>query len=95
MQNQSMSNVIDKKLLICGCAQNAYKITNGTRIPCCVVHGTTDYMQSFPDLTRRLAKCGYGCTNSIMPSRVDLPYFRYKPDSFYDEYICGCEKNWD
>lgn len=39
----------------------------------------------------RMAKCAYGCKDSIKPSDSKfLPFFEAQPDREYDKYYCGC-----
>lgn len=45
-----------------------------------------------PDLAGRFSKCS-GCKNkpqTIAPSSLKLPFFRYQKDRPMDEYFCGC-----
>lgn len=45
---------------------------------------------------RRAVCCQHkdGKPNTPIPSRWDLPFFRYRPDAEYDNYYCGCY-GWD
>ena len=49
-------------------------------------------MKHTPELTDRKASCG--CCGREAESSCSLPFFKYQPDRFIDEFYCGC-KGWD
>jgi len=74
-------------LMKCGCAYNGL---NSKGEKGCVIHSCFEPMPEHPDLSKRLAKCAYGCLKSITQSRDTLAFFRHHPDQEYDLYYCGC-----
>lgn len=88
-------------MMDCGCAAQGI---DGNGNPVCVVHaivdGTKGRIQTqAPDLEDRQARCGYdhgaGCPknkgrDSRVSSAMTLAFFKYQPDSEYDDYYCGC-----
>lgn len=73
-------------ILACGCAPSA-KRDDGT--PSCPIHFETRVAPT-PDLTGRVARCGYGCAER--PSSFDLAFFEYRgPGSpnATDSCVCG------
>lgn len=43
---------------------------------------------------KRMAKCSYGCKDSIVESSSDLAFFQSNPEQEFDRYYCGCY-GWD
>ena len=82
-------------MMKCGHAANS--ICEGK--PSCVichgiVSGWNEIDESPPDLTDRIAKCGYRDCQKQVPSSPDLAFFEHKPEEEYDNYYCGC-KGWN
>lgn len=84
-----MNNVLMK----CGHIANA-KYNDGE--PCCLIcapkREAFEVVEEKPDLKKRKAKCT-GC-GKITDSRLDLPFFAYRPDKEFDHYYDGCH-GWD
>jgi hypothetical protein len=79
----------------CGCVATG---TDSNNKPVCVTHiglqpWATEVQDEKPDLTGRIAHCGYG-KHAPKPSSYDLPFFKYRPTHDFDEYYCGCF-GWD
>lgn len=84
-----------KKLMKCGRAQNATVrdfLNNSEEKPICIICGT-DQTVDAPDLSGRAARCMYGC-GAHADSKLELPFFEYRPDRELDGYFCGC-RGWD
>lgn len=77
-------------LMECGHAANGTEKTSG--LPACVVCGSTVVATDQPDLSDRIAKCGYCGVRG--PSSRTLAFFEYKPDREFDAFYCGCF-GWD
>lgn len=78
-------------MMKCGHSANATK--NGK--PACVIcMGKPEAEQEAvaPDLTGRVAKCGY-CSNK-QESRIGMAFFEYRPEEETDRFYCGCG-GWD
>ena len=48
--------------------------------------------ENIPNLEGREAKCNE--CGLIVKSRLDLPFFEYRPDKNYDSFYSGC-RGWD
>ncbi len=75
-----------KVLMACGHASNA--TVSGA--PACVLCKTTKLSNKTPDLSKRKTLC-LDC-KLIVPSSLELPFFKYCKGMKYDEYHCGCAK---
>lgn len=80
-----------KPMMKCGHAANGRKAISHE--PVCIICNC-EILAEVASLENRKAKCCYGCDNSIMASRTDLPFFESKPTSNYDKYYCGCH-GWE
>ena len=83
-----------KPMMKCGHAANAVDKDGN---PCCAICAgyTPDAFiveDKEIDLTGRKARCA-DC-GRVTDSRLDLPFFEYRPNAKYDGYYCGC-KGWD
>lgn len=89
-----MSNKNSVPIMECGHSVVAHDGKgNASCIICIGIHpGAGVIAKEQPDLQGREATCGY--CRKVTRSRSELPFFRHKPDSQYDEYYCGC-KGWD
>ena len=81
--------------MACGHAATGRR-ADGT--PVCVVCSMVDPAKAQtvappPDLTGRIAHCGYG-KHAPKPSSVELAFFEHHPDREHDTYYCGCY-GWD
>lgn len=99
-----------KIMMACGHAANSvHHLDDGTVEPACFI--CSCFTLGFePDLTDRVARCGYygrnthknecpictygGICRCERPSSTDLAFFGYHPDKPYDEFYCGCW-GWD
>lgn len=83
-------------LMKCGHVANA-KDENGT-IMCgiCDCKEIQCECHDSEGLKGRMAICSQhkGFSNTPVPSKWELPFFKYQPDKPYDSYYCGCW-GWD
>lgn len=82
-------------LMSCGHAPNA---TNEQGLPSCAIcvgihPGAETIMENTPDLSQRMAKCGY-CSRKVPSNQQGIAFFGYRPDKAEDTYYCGC-MGWD
>lgn len=78
------------------CGHSAQGINTETKQPVCLICMCEEVAENIPDLIGRKARCSYfgNRCNSEVDSRVELAFFKYKPNAKYDEYYCGCY-GWD
>jgi hypothetical protein len=91
IMRQKYDRLDPKPVMTCGCVANAIMAIGGEDYHACVIHGTTDIMDT-PSLTGRKARCDY-CHKTV-DSQVSLPFFRYQQNNDEDRYYCGC-RGWD
>lgn len=60
----------------------------------CAICSCFEVDENPPDLTGRFAACSYRNCQSKQPSSPLLAFFKFTPDSEYDEFYCGC-RGWD
>ncbi len=82
---------MSNQLMKCGCV--AHGKNAQTMQPWCVTHDCEEPAEALPSLEGRSATCCYG-HHAKVPSKWDLAFFRYRPESTEDEYYCGCY-GWD
>lgn len=75
-------------MLACGCAAMAKETKTGQWV--CGTHNCREVVEP-PDLTGRMARCY--CSNMV-PSDINLAFFKYRPNKVQDEFFCGCG-GWD
>lgn len=84
------------KKVIMKCGHTPQGIVAGTNEPVCVICDCTEVAKETPSLEGRKARCIYyskKCMSETNSSH-ELPFFKHKPSSEYDEYYCGCW-GWD
>lgn len=74
-------------------------MTDGTQQPICEICGCMDIVKKIAEPTEglegRFAICyQHKGNNKPIPSRWDLPFFKYNAGCKYDFYYCGCY-GWD
>ena len=81
----------ERQIMACGCIEDGTFKDNYTPLYTgCTLHHCAAPLIPQPDLSNRLARCKYGCTSTIQRSTINLQFFKYKSDSPYDEFYCGC-----
>lgn len=62
-------------------------------VPSCVICGCIEVAPA-PDLTGRVARCGYCGTERPSTERARLAFFEFCGDREHDRFYCGC-RGWD
>lgn len=78
-------------MMKCGHAANAIDAATGK--PCCVICaglglGADEIADEQPDLSGRMSLCT--CCKKTTPSRLDLPFFEYRPERETDLHYDMC-----
>lgn len=86
-----------KFIMKCGHTDNSTWQRGKEQVPYCVICSCDEIEREikspFDGLEGRMAICGQHkdiSEKSIVPSRWDLPFFKYRPQEPYDAYYCGC-----
>ena len=88
-------------LMKCGCVSTGVcTARNGIKydppIPICITHDCSVIEENKPSLSGRKSRCSYygSHCHSEFDSSYNLAFFKYKPESAFDTYYCGCF-GWD
>lgn len=78
-------------LMKCNCSNvGTYANKDNVMVPYCGLHRCFEVVPD-PDLTNRVSFCYCGKSTK---SKIDIAFFKYRPEKEYDEYYCGCH-GWD